>query len=66
MLELIKRSNHSTILNIYFADLLGVLEELLDRWDKTAFCAYGIWLIIENNLNSNRKKTITASLTGFI
>jgi len=33
---------HGTILNIYFADLLGALEELPDRWSKTAFCAYGI------------------------
>jgi len=33
---------HGTILNIYFADLLGVLEELPDRWRKTSFCAYGI------------------------
>ncbi len=33
---------HGTILNIYFADLLGAHSTLLERWEKTSFCAYGI------------------------
>jgi alpha-ribazole phosphatase/probable phosphoglycerate mutase len=37
---------HGTILNLYFADLLTVQNELPDRWHKTSFCAYGI---VENN-----------------
>lgn len=36
---------HGTILNIYFADLLNAYDKLPERWQKTAFCAYGI---IEN------------------
>lgn len=33
---------HGTVLNIYFSDLLNAGGELLDRWSRTAFCAYGI------------------------
>ena len=33
---------HGTILNIYFADLLDAYDKLPERWQKTAFCAYGI------------------------
>lgn len=33
---------HGTVLNIYFADLLGVYNELPERWKKTEFCALGI------------------------
>ena len=33
---------HGTVLNIYFADLLNIHEGLLGRWQKAAFCAYGI------------------------
>jgi len=35
-------ATHGTILSIYFADVLGVLDELPKRWQKTAFGAYGI------------------------
>lgn len=38
---------HGTILNIYFADLLNVSEQLFERWKKTAFCVYGI---VENGI----------------
>lgn len=38
---------HGTILNIYFADLLDVYEELPKRWEKTTFCAYGV---VENGV----------------
>lgn len=37
---------HGTILNIYFADLLGAYRELANRWDKTDFCSIGV---VENN-----------------
>lgn len=37
---------HGTILNIYFANLLNVYENLPSRWDKTNFCAIGI---VEND-----------------
>ncbi len=33
---------HGTILNIYFAELLGTNDLLPYRWSKTGFCAYGI------------------------
>lgn len=35
---------HGTVLNLYFAYLLGKTEgeDLKDRWNKTKFCAYGI------------------------
>lgn len=33
---------HGTILNIYFASLLNLQGKLLERWNKTGFCAYGI------------------------
>jgi broad specificity phosphatase PhoE len=33
---------HGTILNIYFAYLLNKNDILPERWNKTAFCAYGI------------------------
>lgn len=33
---------HGTVLNFYFADLLGVQELLPERWRQTKFCAYGI------------------------
>jgi len=33
---------HGTVLNLYFADLLGSFTDLPDRWSRTAFCAYGI------------------------
>lgn len=34
---------HGTVLNLYFASLLGVsTEELNNRWKNTDFCAYGI------------------------
>ncbi len=33
---------HGTVLNIYFAELLGANSSLPDRWSKTGFCAYGI------------------------
>lgn len=33
---------HGTILNIYFANILDVYKDLLERWDKTSFCAYGV------------------------
>lgn len=36
---------HGTVLNIYFADVLGLNAHLPERWAKTGFCAYGI---IEN------------------
>ncbi len=35
-------ATHGTVLNIYFAHLLGAYESLSDRWGKTGFCAYGI------------------------
>lgn len=38
---------HGTILNIYFADLLNVYDKLPERWQKTAFCAYGV---VENGV----------------
>jgi len=33
---------HGTVLNIYFADLLNTYDKLPERWQKTAFCAYGV------------------------
>lgn len=33
---------HGTVLNIYFADLLNAYDKLPERWQKTAFCAYGV------------------------
>lgn len=33
---------HGTVLNIYFASLLGAYEELTTRWDRTNFCAIGV------------------------
>jgi len=33
---------HGTVLNIYFADLLGVQAKLAERWSKTDFCALGV------------------------
>jgi len=33
---------HGTVLNIYFADLLNTYDKLPKRWQKTAFCAYGV------------------------
>lgn len=33
---------HGTILNIYFASLLNIYNELPDRWDRTDFCAIGV------------------------
>ncbi len=33
---------HGTVLNLYFADLLGVYDKLPERWKKTDFCAYGV------------------------
>ncbi len=33
---------HGTVLNIYFAYLLNAYNTLPERWNKTAFCAYGI------------------------
>lgn len=33
---------HGTVLNIYFAGLLNAYDKLPERWQKTAFCAYGI------------------------
>lgn len=38
---------HGTILNIYFADLLNVHDNLSDRWSKTAFGAVGV---VENGV----------------
>ena len=38
---------HGTILNIYFADLLNVFDELFERWQKTSFSAYGV---VENGV----------------
>ena len=38
---------HGTILNIYFADLLNTYDKLPERWQKTAFCAYGV---VENGI----------------
>lgn len=35
-------TTHGTVLNLYFADLLGKNAELPERWNKTAFCAYGV------------------------
>jgi hypothetical protein len=32
---------HGTVLNIYFAECLHVLDQLPERWRKTGFCAYG-------------------------
>ncbi len=34
--------SHGTILNIYFADILNINENIIERWKKTDFCAYGI------------------------
>ena len=36
---------HGTVLNIYFANILDVNNEISSRWKKTDFCAYGV---IEN------------------
>lgn len=33
---------HGTILNIYFSNLLNTYNQLIERWNKTAFCAIGI------------------------
>ena len=33
---------HGTVLNIYFADLLNAYDKLPERWQKTAFCTYGV------------------------
>ncbi len=33
---------HGTILNIYFADLLGQSDILYERWQQTPFCAFGV------------------------
>jgi len=38
---------HGTILNIYFASILKKEKNLLERWNKTVFCAYGIIEITE-------------------
>jgi len=38
---------HGTVLNIYFANLLNVYSDLIKRWNKTDFCAYGI---VENGV----------------
>jgi 2,3-bisphosphoglycerate-dependent phosphoglycerate mutase len=35
-------TTHGTILNLYFADLLNVYDEIFQRWGKTNFCSYGI------------------------
>lgn len=32
---------HGTVLNMYFAECLHVLDQLPERWRKTGFCAYG-------------------------
>lgn len=37
---------HGTILNIYFASLLNRRNQLLNRWNRTDFCAIGI---VEND-----------------
>ncbi len=34
--------SHGTILNIYFANLLNLYNQLPQRWQKTSFSAYGI------------------------
>lgn len=39
--------SHGTILNVYFANLLNAHDNLPERWQKTAFCAYGI---VENGI----------------
>lgn len=33
---------HGTVLNIYFASLMGAYEELPTRWGRTDFCAIGV------------------------
>ena len=33
---------HGTVLNIYFAYLLNAYDQLPERWQKTAFSAYGV------------------------
>jgi len=33
---------HGTILNIYFANILKKGADLIERWNNTNFCAYGI------------------------
>ena len=33
---------HGTVLTIYFGELMGAYKELPERWNKTAFCAYGV------------------------
>jgi len=38
---------HGTILNIYFANLLNAYDKLVERWQKTNFCSYGI---VENTI----------------
>ena len=35
-------ATHGTILTIYFADLLGVLDKLVERWQRAEFGAWGI------------------------
>lgn len=39
--------SHGTILNLYFAKITGTKNHIFDRWQKSAFCAYGI---VENNM----------------
>ena len=34
--------SHGCVINLYFAKLLGELDEVNDRWKKTTFCSWGI------------------------
>lgn len=34
--------SHGCVLSLYFAKLLGELNEVYERWSRTAFCSYGI------------------------
>jgi len=32
---------HGCVINLYFAKLIGKLDEVNDRWKKTSFCSWG-------------------------
>ena len=37
---------HGVVINLYFAEILGKLEDVFERWSTNTFCDYGI---IQNN-----------------